>query len=250
MSTRSTVWTKTSLKLLGTISDRKIAQALKISSKTVRRKREQLRIPAFRAKIQWTKRMLSLLGKTQDLEIARRFGITPSVVTRKRTKLGIQSVIRRRIIWTSSMLRDLVRLRLTEFSIKYDMSLGSAAMKRKSLNLRPHLWNTKSVSWLGKLSDASIARRLGIDRTTVLRKRRSLNIAPFQKRDLKWSPTRAKHPHSHKQVWTKRRIAWLGNLTDQEIAQRMNLNRSTVARMRIQLGILSSRSKKFLNKSR
>jgi DNA-binding CsgD family transcriptional regulator len=92
--------------------------------------------------------------------------------------------------------------------------------------LRPGRWTEELVARLGKQSDASFARELGIDRSSVWAKRRSLGIRW-------WSP---------KRVWGQKELRWLGRLTDREIARRLGLSAETVGQKRRSLGIACSPS--------
>lgn len=86
-------------------------------------------------------------------------------------------------------------------------------------------WTKKELSQLGKLSDAELARQIGVTTTTVRTKRCLLGIPPLRPRDpMKW---RAKD------------IALLGKRPDFEVARMLGIYRKAVINKRHELGIPS-----------
>lgn len=86
------VWRRREEALLGTMSDRELAERLRCSTPAVSQRRRELGIPAFRpqaAPIRWTRRRLSRLGKVSDESLAREMGVTMIAVNFKRRRLGI-----------------------------------------------------------------------------------------------------------------------------------------------------------------
>lgn len=86
-------WTGECVKLLGTMSDRKLAKRLRVSTYTVWKERQRRGIPPFEARqkygIRWTEEMIAQLGTGPDSEVAGRLGISLGSVWRKRFVLGI-----------------------------------------------------------------------------------------------------------------------------------------------------------------
>ncbi len=86
-------------------------------------------------------------------------------------------------------------------------------------------WTKKELSLLGKVSDAELARRIGVTTTTVRTKRCLRGIPPLRPRDpMKW---RAKD------------IALLGKYPDFEVARMLGVYRKAVINKRHELGIPS-----------
>jgi hypothetical protein len=85
-------WRRREEALLGTMSDRELAERLGCSTPAVSQRRRELGIPAFRpqaAPIRWTRRRLARLGKVSDESLAREMGVTMIAVNFKRRRLGI-----------------------------------------------------------------------------------------------------------------------------------------------------------------
>ncbi|OGQ81118.1 MAG: hypothetical protein A3F90_04005 [Deltaproteobacteria bacterium RIFCSPLOWO2_12_FULL_60_19] len=105
-------WTKRKIALLGTDSDRKIAERLGTIGGVVVRRRTRLGIPSFYRyrRISWTKEMVSLLGKTTDWEIAKKYGMKRESVARERRKRGIPPCIDARPVISTPALRPILSL--------------------------------------------------------------------------------------------------------------------------------------------
>ena len=87
---RRRIWKKTEIALLGTAPDAAIARRLKVSSATVCKLRNHLRIPAHRGQLRgWGTTELGMLGRYSDAEIARITNRPVAEVTAKRTSLRI-----------------------------------------------------------------------------------------------------------------------------------------------------------------
>ncbi len=150
-------------------------------------------IGAFRrqgAPIQWTAAILRLLGTNTDAAVASELGIRKQDVFRKRRILGIPSY-----------------------------AVGT---------FRPpgFHWSERALALLGRDSDANVARRLRVSRSTVLLKRLELAIPSYGRRP---APVR----------WSARMVALLGKVTDAEISRRYGMTKNTVMRKRRELGIPS-----------
>ena len=85
-------------------------------------------------------------------------------------------------------------------------------------------WSARALALLGRDSDLSVARRLGVSKSTVNLKRLELGIAS---RHQKPSPVR----------WSATMLRLLGEVTDVGIARRYRMTKSTVKRKRDALGI-------------
>jgi len=178
------------------MADAAVAERLGINPRTVIEERQRRGIPAFRPRrpdTRWTARMIGLLGQDTDLAVAAELGLSEGIVQRKRDLLGIPR-------FTAS---------------------ASGGEKRA----RP--WTRREIALLGRMSDSSVAGRLRISVTAVVRKRRSLGIASFR-------------PARRPIRWTKRQIRLLGRLPDRVVAERLGISAGTVRAKRLALGIRST----------
>jgi DNA-binding CsgD family transcriptional regulator len=110
--------------------------------------------------------------------------------------------------------------------------------KRNSLGIAPFRvigpkkWNQKAIRLLGRKSDQEVAEMLGMAKTTVANKRRSLGIESFAHKTKLW------------RRWTEDELALLGKHTDKEIARRLKMPEPNVASKRHHLGIAPFRPRK------
>jgi hypothetical protein len=102
--------------------------------------------------------------------------------------------------------------------------LPTTIMKKHSKRTKAkHDWRPKEIKLLGKLSDAELARRIGIRTAVVSKKRASMGIDPSSlSKRLKWTP---------------KNLALLGKRTDSEVARIMKGSSGRVAAKRLSLGI-------------
>jgi hypothetical protein len=84
------IWTPENVALLGTMSDAKLAQKLKISLSRVQRKRCSLGIKALRPAPGLTKPWFEeLLGKISDRQLAKKTGLSYQNINQYRKRRGI-----------------------------------------------------------------------------------------------------------------------------------------------------------------
>jgi DNA-binding CsgD family transcriptional regulator len=184
-------WPARLRKLLGTMPDAALAPRAGVHAKTVLRERQRSGIPPYRKKptaIEWTERMLALLGTASDQAVADELGLSPATVSKTRRRLGLP------------------------------------AFQPSSSRAASFPWTKWAVAQLGTASDAEVAKRLGLSRTTVMLKRQELDI-PTHKPALK--PI----------TWTAEMIALLGKVTDTEVARRFGIHQVSVLRKREELSI-------------
>lgn len=82
------------------------------------------------------------------------------------------------------------------------------------------VWTDETIALFGVLSDTEIAKMIGYNRNTVMRKRNSLKIkSPY------WSG------------WNKRRDQKLGTQLDKDLAKKWGCSRPAVQQRRKKLGI-------------
>jgi len=99
-------------------------------------------------------------------------------------------------------------------------------MNQSNKYLEKNYWDTGKIALLGTMSDAALAKHLGIKWTSVFEKRKSLGIASFRK----FGP----------QKWNQKAIRMLGKKSDQEVANIFEMAKTTVFNKRKSLGITSS----------
>jgi hypothetical protein len=88
---RRRIWKKSEIALLGTAPDAAIARQLKLSSATVCKLRNELRIPAHRGQLRgWGTTELGMLGRFSDAEIAKTTNRPLADVVAKRNSLRIK----------------------------------------------------------------------------------------------------------------------------------------------------------------
>jgi len=88
----------------------------------------------------------------------------------------------------------------------------------------------------GTRHDREVAEHVGISTASVTSRRVRMKIAPFRKRAGKNRPRKSIND------WTRKETALLGKLTDQEVAEKLNLGHATVRLKRMSLGIPPCRS--------
>lgn len=183
-------WTPRLLALLGRLPDAEVAARAKTTTHTVAAERKRRGIPAFmrrRPNIEWTPDRVALLGTDTDANVAARLGAHCTSVFLRRRMLGIPA-------------------------------FGRGGGPRKGFN-----WTPRALRMLGKASDRTVGRRLGISETTVCLKRQELGVPGYGPRPFF--------------DWTAERIALLGRRRDIEVARELGINPITVMNKRHELGI-------------
>jgi len=82
-------WTPTQDRLLGTVSDARVATTLGIGENSVYLRRIKLQIPAASRTPYWRKEWEAKLGTRSDGELAEKWGLTQGQVRHRREQLGI-----------------------------------------------------------------------------------------------------------------------------------------------------------------
>ena len=96
-------------------------------------------------------------------------------------------------------------------------------MKKLKMQSVRFSWDEAMISLLGTMTDAELARRLGIRHHVVTYKRLSLGIPPF--RSIK------------QREWGQEELGLLGKQSDQEVAKLLGFAKTTVTNKRKSLGI-------------
>lgn len=97
------IWKSSEIKLLGQMSDKKVALQLGCADHQVARRRERLGIRPFRQlprRKSWTAAEDKLLGALPDKDLAAKLGRTLNAVHIRRREFGIRYVNPKRKTWT------------------------------------------------------------------------------------------------------------------------------------------------------
>ena len=132
-----------------------------------------------------------------------------------------------------TLTRQLGKRTDTDLAGEFDVPVTAVRIERQKRGIVAHHWSNwtpKTDKLLGTMSDAAVAKKLGLTPNAVNRRRKLLGIEPF-------GPSTTSNRHK----WTKRQTGWLGKLTDAEIARRIGLDGSTVAAKRNSLAIQTVR---------
>src|SRR5437667_73218 len=125
-------WTREEEKLLGTRSDKQVAQLLKRHINTVGTRRRQLNIPHFIGRNRdWTVAEERLLGTMPDKELAHRLGRTLYSIRSKRILLRLP----RNQWWTTTEENLLGRFPDEEVSRRTGRTVLAARLKRQRLGI-------------------------------------------------------------------------------------------------------------------
>jgi hypothetical protein len=223
-------WPPEAIAMLGTMPDRDVAKHLGLSAHSVQLKRRLLGIRSYRPalpRIDWTPPLLALLGKLPDAEVAKRFGMSSDSIKHKRDELRIPPYVEQpKPLARSAKLAALLKLPNRDVLRQAGISESTLRKLRRQYGIkapdtRNWRWRPETIARLGKEPDARIAEDLGIRKTAVSQKRRSLGIVP----------TRKLRP------WTQEELALLGTASDRQIAERIGRTLFAVKRMRQMRGI-------------
>jgi hypothetical protein len=183
-------WTAANIALLGKFPDQQVANRIGLSQSAVFTKRVSLGIaPCHQSRrevsFNWTSKALSRLGVVSDHVLSRELGISASVVTAKRNSLGVgpsRGVERTRKPWSKTELAMLGKKPDTWVAQKTGRGRRHVRAKRESLGIPPFQtqnwveWNKATVAKIksGKLTNAELARELGVSEGTVALHRRRM----------------------------------------------------------------------------
>ena len=181
-------WTSEQIAVLGTISDEQAAKVVGVTNSAAFTKRVSLGIPAFGLSrkdcmYQWRAPAIRKLGKDSDAVIAEKLGVSSSVVFAKRESLGIPAsrpTANPRRPWTAHELSLLGKNPDTVVSEETKRGRRHVRAKRESLGIPP-FQQQKSIHWskaiirrMGKVTNAELAKELGVSQGTVALHRRRL----------------------------------------------------------------------------
>ena len=227
-------WGKKEDRLLGTMSDRRLALRLGIAPPQVRYRRSRLGVPPCgrTSAIRWTQKRVEQLGKASDVALARTWNCMVAAVREKRDALGIRAVKTPVRKWTRQELRSLGTIPDSQLARQLGISPTAVRNKRTEQSIKPWKPRTKERRWkkselrlLGQLPDGEVAHRLGISDSCVQQKRRELNIPTAQ---------------AHRGVWSNpSALAKLGNMSDGQLARQLDVTPSAVRCKRLGMGIVA-----------
>ena len=171
-------WTGEELALLGTDTDRAIAQRLGIPMKVVRRERDRLGISGISQR--WKEHEIALLGTAPDSQLVATIGKSASAITQKRDKLGIPPFTL--FQWTDEKIALLGTASDREVGKKLGISASCVQSKREQLGI-PSLvvrWTRAETALLATDTDRTIARLLGRTEMAVKVRRKKLGIPAYR----------------------------------------------------------------------
>lgn len=182
-------WLPWEEKLLGAMSDAKVAKRIGCSVLSVSLRRRQLGIPRFGrlpAPIRWTRRWLSKLGKVTDRALAREMGVSVSAVVQRRRLLGIPARYEKRVVAMTPALRRLLREPNIVVERRTGLKTDTIVKLRKEHGIPPppafrdRPWTRAAMKRLGKVPDAQLARELGVCMSAVRGRRLRAGIPAFR----------------------------------------------------------------------
>ena len=170
-------WTDQELALIGSDSDRAVAEQLELPIKVIKQKRESLKIPLLAQR--WKEHEIALFGTAPDSKIARMFGKSSSAVQRKREKLGIPAFVERP--WTDAEIALIGTASDREVGRRLGRPFSCVQAKRLRLKIPAFFvrWTEAEFALLGTDSDANIARLLNRTEVAVKYQRKSLKIPVY-----------------------------------------------------------------------
>lgn len=191
-------WDDSWNKLLGTKSDKDLAEDLGLTYSVIQTRRNGLGIKSYaeQSRIDW-KDIDKFLGTDYDSNISSKFGISKYSIGARRKKLGIPKYSKDTDSYFNEEILALLGVKSDPFiSEKYDIPLTIVKNKRWGIGIEP----AKHASWvserewsdyeLQKLKDTNlttidVSKMLNISRNTVQKKRKSLGIKFDKKRQIR-----------------------------------------------------------------
>ena len=181
-------WTPDRIAVLGTMPDKQAAKVVGVTNSAAFTKRVSLGIPAYgpsrkECMIQWRAPDIRKLGKVADAVLADKLGVSASVVSSKRHSMGIpawQPTSKLRRPWTKHEVSMLGKKPDTVVSAETKRGRRHVRAKRESLGI-PAFQQQKSIHWskeiikrMGTVTNAELAKELGVSLGTVALHRRRL----------------------------------------------------------------------------
>jgi hypothetical protein len=170
-------WTAEETALLGTDTDRAIAERLGIPRRAVTQERVRLRIPGISQ--HWNAQETALLGTAPDSRLAARIGKSASAIRQRRDRLGIPAF--RVVQWTDEMIRLLGTAGDAEIGSRLGISSTCVQRKRERLRIPAFVvrWTTAEIALLGTDTDRNIAKLLGRTEMAVMLQRSKKKVPAY-----------------------------------------------------------------------
>ncbi len=170
-------WSDEEIALLGTDTDRAIANILGLPMNIVRNKRKRLGISCLSQR--WKEHEIVLLGTAPDSELARKLGKSSSAIARKREQLGIPTFLKR---WTNEEIALIGTASDPEVARKLGRTASCVQSKREQLGIPAFIvrWTRSEIALLGTDTDQNVARLLGRTQVAVQVRRKKLGIPAYR----------------------------------------------------------------------
>ena len=221
-------WTRREERLLGTRSDKQVAQLIGCKPHVVTTRRYRLGIPSAQGQPRsWTPAEDRLLGTAPDRVVGRKVGRTFRSVQRRRSKLGMAPAVSA-WTWTPEEERLLGTAPDRELARRFGRTPVAVQARRVIKRIPSALptarrWTPREDARLGTKTDAEVGRLLGRGVAGVRRRRRLLHIRLNQWRVGKLMARK----------WTAAEERLLGRLPDHDVAEQLGRSYySVVARRR------------------
>ena len=171
-------WMDDELALIGTDSDRAVANALGLPVKLVKQKRESLRIPLLSQR--WKEHEIALLGTAPDSELARQFGKSTTAVWRKREQLKLPAFVLNP--WTAAEIALIGTASDREIGRRLGRHYSCVHCKREQLGIPAFTvgWTRAEIALLGTDTDRNIARMLDRTEEAVRARRKKSRIPAYR----------------------------------------------------------------------
>ena len=188
-------WTSDMIHDLNELSMANYANKYGVSISSIANKRRDLGIYSDRRSSQvynWNKADVNLLGSMSDYDVSKLLGISIATVRAKRITLGItpQGKTTRTVKWTDDILKDVMDLSQSVYSVGLRHNLAHTTIWKKRNNIKTKLnpmvaptnrWTTYEIKLLGTMLDSKLAPKIGRTYKAVATKRKKLDIKPYKK---------------------------------------------------------------------
>lgn len=190
-------WNPENIARLGKISDSELAELMGGIPSVIRRKRNELGIPAFkhapgakkgkpRPNFDWSEQAISLLGTKTDKEVAEKLGLCIAAVGQKRRSMSIAGVrpTQKPIEMPKRLIRYLGVWSDQKVAEKIGVSQGAVSNYRSKHGIQPlqnrGVFPRAAIALIGTMSDTDLAKQLKVRVSTVQARRSKLGIARFK----------------------------------------------------------------------
>lgn len=255
------------INVLGKVKDIEIAARYSIPLSTIHRHRVGCGMPRFKLH-EWSAEEITLLGRSSDKEVAKKVGVSYHVVRYKRKQLGVKAYSPKRSrnievapTGTSGHLGNKTQITAQGLRVVSDAVW--------------HEWSAEEIALLGKYTDVEVAKQIGVSYHVVTYKRKQLGVTAA-KRYIKWDADLlellgtvpdcevAKRANGRIKIAGVRKkryergislcpapkpaskggraaqcevVALLGTISDYKLAEQTGIDRASITKQRLRLGI-------------